>query len=62
MCKLIGVERAKSRGWLRRALQWDSLVPADKINVPVSKGWVTLKGEVNLLTIQNRVDRRGREI
>ncbi len=29
-----------------RALQWDSLVPADRINVTVSKGWVTLKGEV----------------
>ncbi len=30
----------------KRALQWDSLVPADRINVTVSKGWVTLKGEV----------------
>jgi osmotically-inducible protein OsmY len=30
-----------------RALQWDALVPADKIQVTVSKGWVTLKGEVN---------------
>jgi osmotically-inducible protein OsmY len=29
-----------------RALQWDTLIPADKINVTVSKGWVTLKGEV----------------
>jgi len=29
-----------------RALQWDNLVPADRINVTVSKGWVTLKGEV----------------
>jgi osmotically-inducible protein OsmY len=30
-----------------RALQWDAVVPADKIQVTVSKGWVTLKGEVN---------------
>jgi osmotically-inducible protein OsmY len=29
-----------------RSLQWDTLVPADKIQVTVSKGWVTLKGEV----------------
>lgn len=29
-----------------RALQWDAMVPADRINVTVSKGWVTLEGEV----------------
>jgi osmotically-inducible protein OsmY len=29
-----------------RALEWDSLVPADKVAVTVSKGWVTLSGEV----------------
>jgi len=29
-----------------RALQWDAFVPVDKIDVTVSKGWVTLKGEV----------------
>ena len=28
------------------ALQWDALVPAEKIHVTVSKGWVTLKGDV----------------
>jgi osmotically-inducible protein OsmY len=28
------------------ALVWDSFVPADKIKVTVSKGWVTLDGEV----------------
>jgi osmotically-inducible protein OsmY len=28
------------------ALGWDSFVPLDKIDVTVSKGWVTLKGEV----------------
>src|SRR3984893_1294736 len=28
-----------------RAIEWDSAVPADKVQVTVSKGWVTLKGE-----------------
>jgi osmotically-inducible protein OsmY len=29
-----------------RALEWDALVPIEKLDVTVSKGWVTLKGEV----------------
>jgi osmotically-inducible protein OsmY len=29
-----------------RALEWDALLPTDKIQVTVSKGWVTLRGEV----------------
>jgi len=29
-----------------RALQVDAVLPVDKIDVTVSKGWVTLKGEV----------------
>ena len=29
-----------------RALEWDTLVPVDKLDITVSKGWVTLKGEV----------------
>jgi osmotically-inducible protein OsmY len=29
-----------------RALEWDAFVPVDKIAVTVSKGWVTLKGDV----------------
>ena len=29
-----------------RALEWDAMVPTDKIEVTVSKGWVTLKGDV----------------
>ena len=27
-----------------RALEWDAFLPTDKIDVTVSKGWVTLKG------------------
>jgi osmotically-inducible protein OsmY len=30
-----------------RALEWDAFVPIDKLDVTVSKGWVTLKGEVD---------------
>ncbi|MGZ3468777.1 MAG: BON domain-containing protein [Isosphaeraceae bacterium] len=30
-----------------RVLKWNLLVPADKIKVTVSKGWVKLEGEVN---------------
>src|SRR5437016_5408340 len=29
-----------------RALEWDAVVPVDKLDVTVSKGWVTLKGDV----------------
>ena len=29
-----------------RALEWDALILIDKIDVTVSKGWVTLKGQV----------------
>lgn len=29
-----------------RALEWDALLSVDKLDVTVSKGWVTLKGEV----------------
>lgn len=31
-----------------RALEWDAFVPTDKVKVTVSKGWVTLNGEVEL--------------
>jgi len=29
-----------------RALEWNAVVPSDQIDITVSKGWVTLKGEV----------------
>ncbi len=29
-----------------RALEWNSLVPVEKLEVTVSKGWVTLRGDV----------------
>jgi len=30
-----------------RALEWDAMIPVDRLDVTVSKGWVTLKGEVD---------------
>jgi osmotically-inducible protein OsmY len=30
-----------------RALEWDAMIPVDRFDVTVSKGWVTLKGEVD---------------
>jgi len=29
-----------------RALEWDAAVPVDMLDITVSKGWVTLRGEV----------------
>jgi len=29
-----------------RALEWDAAIPVDKLDITVSKGWVTLRGEV----------------
>jgi osmotically-inducible protein OsmY len=29
-----------------RALEWDAMIPLEKLDVTVSKGWVTLSGEV----------------
>src|SRR6185369_17351594 len=28
------------------AIEWDAFVPSDKVQVTVSKGWITLRGEV----------------
>ena len=33
-----------------RALEWDAFVPVDKLDITVSKGWVTLRGEVRPTT------------
>ena len=29
-----------------RALEWDAAIPVDKLDITVSKGWVTLRGQV----------------
>jgi osmotically-inducible protein OsmY len=43
-----GAERSDSdiAAAATRALEWDAFVPIEKIDVTVSKGWVTLRGEV----------------
>jgi osmotically-inducible protein OsmY len=45
-----------------RALKWDVLVPADKIDITVSKGWVTLKGEVEWQYQKNEAERAIRKL
>ena len=42
---------------LRRALEWNVLVPATRINSTVSKGWVTLQGEVDCLREREDAER-----
>src|SRR5256884_3072961 len=45
-----------------RALEWDAFVSVEKLDVTVSKGWVTLKGEVEWQVQQQGAERgvRGR--
>ena len=40
-----------------RAIEWDAFLPADKIDVTVSKGWVTLKGTVDWQYQKNDAER-----
>lgn len=45
-----------------RALEWDALLSTDKIHVTVSKGWVTLEGEVEWLFQKEDAERVVRRI
>jgi osmotically-inducible protein OsmY len=40
-----------------RALEWDAFLPLDRIDVTVSKGWVTLRGEVDWQYQREEADR-----
>src|SRR2546429_3075299 len=40
-----------------RALEWDAFVSVEKLDVTVSKGWVTLKGEVEWQVQQQDAER-----
>jgi osmotically-inducible protein OsmY len=40
-----------------RALEWDAFVPVEKLDVTVSKGWVTLKGDVEWQYQKNDAER-----
>ncbi len=42
---------------VRRALEWDVLVAAEKIHTTVSGGWVTLEGGVEILAQKNHAER-----
>jgi osmotically-inducible protein OsmY len=47
---------------VKRALEWDAFVPAEKIKVTVSKGWVTLEGEVEWQFEKEAAERAARRI
>jgi osmotically-inducible protein OsmY len=40
-----------------RALEWDASIPVEKIDITVSKGWVTLRGEVEWQYQKSDADR-----
>jgi osmotically-inducible protein OsmY len=44
------------------ALKWDPAIPEDKIKVVVSKGWVTLRGEVELQYQRRAAERAVRRL
>jgi osmotically-inducible protein OsmY len=43
-----------------RALQWDAFIPTDKVKVTVSKGWVTLDGELEYQYQKEEAERAAR--
>src|SRR5436190_15179968 len=45
-----------------RALEWDALVPIERLDVTVSKGWVTLSGEVDWYYQKEDAERVARRI
>lgn len=49
-------------GAVMRAIEWDAMVPIDKVKVTVSKGWVTLEGEVEWQFEKEAAERAARRI
>lgn len=47
---------------VRHALEWDVLVPADRIRSIVSDGWVTLEGEVETISEREDAERAVRHL
>jgi osmotically-inducible protein OsmY len=45
-----------------RALEWDALLPAERIKVTVAKGWITLDGEVEWQFQREEAERTARRI
>jgi osmotically-inducible protein OsmY len=49
-------------GAVIRAIEWDAMVPTDKVKVTVSKGWVTLEGAVEWQFEKEAAERGARRI
>jgi osmotically-inducible protein OsmY len=49
-------------GAVTRAIEWDAMVPADNVKVTVSKGWVTLEGQVEWEFEKDAAERAARRI
>jgi osmotically-inducible protein OsmY len=45
-----------------RALEWDAFIPTDKVEVTVSKGWVTLDGQLEYQYQKEEAERAARRI
>jgi osmotically-inducible protein OsmY len=49
-------------GAVVRALEWDAVLPLEKVDVTVSKGWVTLKGALEWQYQRNDAERAARRL
>ena len=47
---------------ITRALEWDGYVPLEKLDITVSNGWVTLRGEVEWQYQKSEVERVVRQV
>jgi len=45
-----------------RAIEWDALLPTDKVTVTVSKGWVTVRGDVEWNYQKEAAERAARRV
>lgn len=45
-----------------RAIEWDALLPSDKVTATVSKGWVTLRGDVEWNYQKEAAERAARRV
>lgn len=45
-----------------RAIEWDTFIPADRVEVTVSKGWVTLDGELEYQYQREDAERAARRV
>jgi osmotically-inducible protein OsmY len=45
-----------------RAIEWDTFIPADRVEITVSKGWVTLDGELEYQYQKEDAERAARRV